>query len=70
VADGEAEDLLPSGDRPPDHVLVDRERRAHPADAVVTLPERLRAVAIGYFYEERPLLERAAEAGTPAPAPA
>ena len=29
VADGDADDLLPSGDRAPDHVLVDRERRAH-----------------------------------------
>jgi RNA polymerase sigma factor FliA len=63
VADGEAEDLLPSGDRPPDHVLVDRERRAYLADAVLVLPERLRAVVIGYFYEERPMLELAAELG-------
>src|ERR671910_2164253 len=63
VADGEAEDLLPSGDRPPDHVLVDRERRAYLADAVLALPERLRAVVIGYFYEERPMLELAAELG-------
>ena len=29
VADGEADDLLPSGDRAPDHVLVDRERPAY-----------------------------------------
>ena len=63
MADGEAEDLLPSGDRPPDHVLVDRERRAYLADAVLALPERLRAVVIGYFYEERPMLELAAELG-------
>ena len=63
VADGEAEDLLPSGDRPPDHVQVDRERRAYLADAVLALPERLRAVVIGYFYEERPMLELAAELG-------
>jgi len=63
VADGEAEDLLPSGDRPPDHVLVDRERRAYLADAVLALPERLRAVVIGYFYEERPMLDLAAELG-------
>jgi RNA polymerase sigma factor for flagellar operon FliA len=63
VADGEADDLLPSGDRAPDHVLVDRERRAYLADAVLALPERLRAVVIGYFFEERPMLEIAAELG-------
>src|SRR5215217_4374003 len=50
VADGAADDLLPSGDRAPDHVLVDRERRAYLADAVLALPERLRTVVIGYFY--------------------
>jgi RNA polymerase sigma factor FliA len=63
VADGEADDLLPSGDRAPDHVLVDRERRAYLADAVLALPERLRTVVIGYFYQERPMLEIAAELG-------
>jgi RNA polymerase sigma factor for flagellar operon FliA len=63
VADGEADDLLPSGDRAPDHVLVDRERRAYLADAVLALPERLRAVVIGYFFQERPMLEIAAELG-------
>ena len=63
VADGDADDLLPSGDRAPDHVLVDRERRAYLADAVLALPERLRVVVIGYFYEERPMLEIAGELG-------
>jgi RNA polymerase sigma factor FliA len=63
VADGEADGLLPSGERGPDHVLVDRERRAYLSDAVLALPERLRAVVIGYFYEERPMLEIAGELG-------
>ena len=63
VADGDADDLLPSGDRPPDHVLVDRERRAYLSDAVLALPERLRAVVVGYFYQERPMLEIAGELG-------
>ena len=63
VADGDADDLLPSGERAPDHVLVDRERRAYLADAVLALPERPRAVVIGYFYQERPMLEIAAELG-------
>src|SRR5215212_3096320 len=63
VADGDADDLLPAGDRAPDLVLVDRERRAYLADAVLALPERLRVVVIGYFYEERPMLEIAGELG-------
>jgi RNA polymerase sigma factor for flagellar operon FliA len=63
VADGDADDLLPSGERGPDHVLVDRERRAYLSDAVLALPERLRAVVIGYFYQERPMLEIAAQLG-------
>jgi DNA-directed RNA polymerase specialized sigma subunit len=42
----------------PDHVLVDRERRAYLADAVLALPERLRAVVIGYFFQERPSRHR------------
>ena len=46
LAEGEADDLLPSADRAPDHVLVDRERRAYLSDAVLALPERLRAEAL------------------------
>jgi RNA polymerase sigma factor for flagellar operon FliA len=63
VADGGADDLLPSGEHGPDHVLVDRERLAYLSDAVLALPERLRAVVIGYFYEERPMLEIAGALG-------
>ena len=63
VAEGAADDLLPSGDHGPDQLLVDRERRAYLTDAVLALPERLRAVVIGHFYEERPMLEIAAELG-------
>jgi RNA polymerase sigma factor for flagellar operon FliA len=63
VADGDADDLLPSGEHAPDQLLVDRERRAYLSDAVLALPERLRSVVIGYFYEERPMLEIAAELG-------
>jgi hypothetical protein len=58
-----ADDLLPRGDHGPDQLLVDRERRAYLTDAVLALLERLRAVVIGHFYEERPMLEIAAELG-------
>jgi len=63
VADGEVEDLLPSGGETPDQVLVHRERLAYLVDAVSTLPERLRAVVTAYFFEERPMQEIAAELG-------
>jgi RNA polymerase sigma factor FliA len=63
VAEGVADDLLPSGDHGPDQLLVDRERRAYLTDAVLALPERLRAVVIGHFYQERPMQEIAAELG-------
>ena len=63
AVEGDAEDLLPSGDLGPDQVLVDRERRAYLTDAILALPERLRQVVIGYFYEERPMQELAAELG-------
>jgi hypothetical protein len=43
VAEGDVDELLPSGDHGPDQVLVDRERRAYLVDAVLALPERLRA---------------------------
>jgi RNA polymerase sigma factor for flagellar operon FliA len=63
AVEGDAEDLLPSADLGPDQVLVARERRAYLADAILSLPERLRQVVIGYFYEERPMQEIAAELG-------
>jgi RNA polymerase sigma factor FliA len=63
AADGEADDFLPSAEHTPDQLLVDRERRAYLTDAVLALPERLRVVVIGYFYEERPMLEIAGELG-------
>ena len=57
VADGEAGDLLPSADRAPDHVLVDRERRAYLSDAV---PRPARAAPCR---GHRLLLPGAADAG-------
>jgi RNA polymerase sigma factor FliA len=63
VAEGDAEDVLPADAETPDQVLLDRERHAYLADAVVALPERLRQVVTAYFFEERPMLEIAAELG-------
>src|SRR6266571_753307 len=63
VAEGDAEVLLPADTETPDQVLLDRERLAYLADAVVALPERLRRVVTAYFFEERPMLEIATELG-------
>ncbi len=54
---------LPSDHQTPDAILVERERRAYLLDAVSSLPERLRHVVIGYFFEERPMQELADELG-------
>jgi RNA polymerase sigma factor for flagellar operon FliA len=54
---------VPADHETPDTVLVERERRAYLLDAVASLPERLRHVVIGYFFEERPMQELADELG-------
>jgi len=53
---GDTLDGLP-GPRPvePDVVLLHRERLAYLRDAVSTLPERLRCVVEGYFFDEVPM---------------
>ena len=63
VADGDAEDLLPTNDATPDQLLLGREQQAYLRDAIQALPERLRTVVIGYFYDERPMQELATELG-------
>jgi RNA polymerase sigma factor for flagellar operon FliA len=40
---------------------LERERRSYLIDAVSALPERLRVVIVGYFFEERPMQELADE---------
>lgn len=63
VLEGDGEDVLPSGGADPQDVIEERERRAYLQDAVAALPERLRAVVVGYFFEERPMQELADELG-------
>jgi RNA polymerase sigma factor for flagellar operon FliA len=63
ITDGTAGELLPSDKRSPDSVLLDRERRSYLYDAVETLPDRLKRVVVGYFFEERPMQELADELG-------
>jgi RNA polymerase sigma factor FliA len=63
IADGDAEELLPTDDATPDQLLLGREQQAYLRDAIAALPERLRTVVIGYFYNERPMQELATELG-------
>ena len=58
-----ADAILPSTSDTPEATLVERERQAYLRDAVSSLPERLRAVVIGCFFEDRPMRELADELG-------
>jgi len=60
---GDSDNILPPDLDSPDAVLLDREREAYLLDAVSALPERLRRVVVGYFFDERPMQELADELG-------
>jgi RNA polymerase sigma factor for flagellar operon FliA len=59
----EGTSMMPADHETPDVVLVERERRAYLIDAVTSLPDRLRHVVVGYFFDERPMQELADELG-------
>ena len=61
--DDALDDLLPSDTPTPEQLVEHRERLTYMVEAVAELPERLRAVVTGYFLEERPMAEIAAELG-------
>jgi RNA polymerase sigma factor for flagellar operon FliA len=64
LADDHASDaLLPRSTATPETVLVQQEREAYLTAAVEVLPERLRAVILGCFFEDRPMRELADELG-------
>ena len=60
-SDGEG--IFPSDPMTPETTLLERERTAYLIDAVAALPERLRRVIVGYFFEELPMLVLADELG-------
>jgi RNA polymerase sigma factor for flagellar operon FliA len=62
-AAGTAEDMVPERTAGPEELLLHRERIGYLHQAVQVLPERLRRVVTAYFFEERPMLEIAAELG-------
>jgi RNA polymerase sigma factor for flagellar operon FliA len=61
--DGNAEEVLLSDQSGPDDDVLDNEKRAYLVAAVEHLPERLRRVVIGYFFEELPMQVLAEELG-------
>lgn len=65
VVSGErsGEEILPATGRDPESIVLGREERSYLIDAVALLPERLRTVVVGYFFDERPMAEIGAELG-------
>jgi RNA polymerase sigma factor for flagellar operon FliA len=63
VLEGDAESFLANTDDSPEDVILDRERKGYLAAAVEALPERLRHVVVGYFFEERSMQDLADELG-------
>ncbi len=62
--DGDAESFIATSSvDSPEDAIVDRERKAFLTDSVAALPERLRLVVIGYFFEERSMQDLADELG-------
>jgi RNA polymerase sigma factor for flagellar operon FliA len=61
--DNSADTLLPSTSKTPEAVIVERERQAYLRDAVQCLPDRLRTVVLGCFFEDRPMRDLADELG-------
>lgn len=54
---------LPAERATPEGALLDREQTGYVRDAVAVLPERLRHVVVGSFFEERTMSDLAAELG-------
>lgn len=60
-AEAAEHDALADNDEDPTAKLLQRETRGYLIDAVVALPERLRRVIVGVYFEDLPMAELAAE---------
>jgi RNA polymerase sigma factor for flagellar operon FliA len=58
-----ADDMVTEPSAGPEEMLIRRERLGYLRHAIDVLPERLRAVVVGYFFEERPMAQIAVELG-------
>src|SRR5689334_11685166 len=58
-----ADDMVTEPSAGPEELLIRRERLGYLRDAIDALPERLRAVVEGYFFDERPMARIAEELG-------
>jgi RNA polymerase sigma factor for flagellar operon FliA len=58
-----ADDMVTEPSAGPEEILIRRERLGYLRHAVDVLPERLRAVITGYFFDERPMAQIAVELG-------
>lgn len=63
VSEGNGDEVLPADTMTPEMTILERERKAYLIDAVAALPQRLRRVIVGSFFEEMPLLALADEMG-------
>jgi RNA polymerase sigma factor for flagellar operon FliA len=62
ILEGDSDTVLLGTDAgDPEGALLDRERNAYLVDAVRALPERLRTVVVGYFFENRSMQDLGAE---------
>ena len=60
---GAAEDMVVERTPGPEELLLHREQIGYLHHAIEALPERLRTVVTGYFFQERPMTDIAAELG-------
>jgi RNA polymerase sigma factor for flagellar operon FliA len=60
---GAPDDVLAGHGTAPEDLLVERERASYLVTAVAQLPERLRRVVVGYFFENLPMQVLADELG-------
>jgi RNA polymerase sigma factor for flagellar operon FliA len=58
-----ADDMVTEPSPGPEEMLIRRERIGYLRHAIDALPDRLRVVVNGYFFEERPMAQIAAELG-------